>query len=179
MSEQRNRYRRPVWSIELQIICLMKHSYLLTVALLLGLTTNAHAGLFIPNESESYDTEDLHKISFVEGDIVAEWTDGQTKTYEFSSLQRILFTESGTQTEAEIQMAENGAELLLYPNPVAETLYLSGVPADTEVLMYASNGTTIGLLKNNGTTFEANVSNLVNGIYFLKIADKVVKFIKK
>ncbi len=166
-------------SLELQIISLMKHNYILTVAMLLGLTVNAHAGLFIPNEFETYNTEDLRKISFDDDSIVAEWTDGQTKTYEFSSLQRILFNESGTQTEVETQMAEKGAELLLYPNPVAETLYLSGVPADTEVLMYASNGVTIGLLQHNGTTFEANVSNLKNGVYFLKIADKVVKFIKK
>ena len=156
----------------------MKQNHIVLTTLLLGLSMSAEAGRFIPSEFESYDTQDLHKISFVNDDIVAEWTDGQTNAYAFSSLQRILFSEA-TQTEAEKQMAETQTGLFLYPNPVVETLYLSGVPSGTEVYLYTSNGTVVGSMLCTGSTLSANVSHLKSGIYFLKIADKAVKFIKK
>ena len=70
-------------------------------------------------------------------------------------------------------------EVFLYPNPVVETLYLSGVPNGTEVYLYASNGAVVGSMLCTGSTLSANVSHLKSGIYFLKIADKAVKFIKK
>ena len=144
----------------------MKQNHIVLTTLLLGLSMSAEAGRFIPSEFESND------------DIVAEWTDGQTNAYAFSSLQRILFSEA-TQTEAEKQMAETQTGLFLYPNPVVETLYLSGVPNGTEVYLYASNGAVVGSMLCTGSTLSANVSHLKSGIYFLKIADKAVKFIKK
>lgn len=157
----------------------MKHNKLLTTTLFLSLGAIAHAGTFIPNATESYNTEDLHKIAFNGDNIVATWEDGQSTTYEFSSLQRILFSDPTTATEAEEILNEEGYEIFLYPNPVIETLHLKGVPSGQEVLMYSSTGTTIGLLRSEGNTLETNVSNLDNGIYFLKIGDKVIKFIKK
>ena len=156
----------------------MKQNHIVLTTLLLVFSMGAEAGRFIPSEYESYDTQDLHKISFVNDDIIAEWTDGQTNAYEFSSLQSILFSEA-TQTEAEKQMAETLSGLLLYSNPVVETLYLSGVPNGTEVYLYTSNGTVVGTIPCTGSTLSANVSHLKSGIYFLKIADKAVKFIKK
>ena len=154
----------------------MKQNHIVLTTLLLGLSMSAEAGRFIPSEFESYDTQDLHKISFVNDNIIAEWADGQTNAYAFSSLQRIS---EATQTEAEKQMAETQTGLFLYPNPVVETLYLSGVPNCTEVYLYTSNGTVVGTIPCTGSTLSANISHLKSGIYFLKIADKAVKFIKK
>lgn len=158
----------------------MKHSFFLHTALLLSLVTGAQAGTFIPAEFESYNTEDLRKITFTGDIITAEWNDGGSNQYEFSSLQRILFTDAnGEVTETEKNIADKGLDLLLYPNPVIETLCLRGVPENAEVLMCAANGTTIGMFHSTGNTLEANIANVKSGIYFLKVDGKVVKFIKK
>lgn len=155
----------------------MKHTYLTFVALGLALAASTQAGTFIPAENESYDTETLRKITFDGDVVVAEWADTGTNRYEFSNLQRILFSEGkGDATGSE---SPGALQLFLYPNPVTETLCLDGVPEGAEVLMFGSDGTCMGSFLANGTQLKANVSGIKNGVYFLKIGDKAVKFIKK
>lgn len=151
-----------------------------TVVLLLPLFVAqlAHAGTFIPAQGESYDTEDLHKISFVGDKVVAEWNDGSTKTYDLSSLQRIYFTDM-TPTDVESQLSDQGLQFLLYPNPVVETLYLTGVPQDADVQILSMGGVVVQQLRANGNTLQTTVSGLAKGTYLVKVVDKVVKFVKQ
>ena len=144
-------------------------------------TSNVYAGTFVAGENERYDTEDLRKISFDGDKVTAEWLNGDTKTYDLSSMQRILFSEpaQGELTEAESQMANQGISLLLYPNPVSEVLFISGLPEGANVELLNSNGSSIKPLNSNGTTLQTEVSALNAGIYFVKVNNKVVKFIKK
>lgn len=151
------------------------------LTLTLSATTSALAGTFVAGENERYDTEDLRKISFDGDKVTAEWLNGNTKTYDLSSMQRILFSEptQGELTEAENQMANQGFSLLLYPNPVNEVLFISGIPEGANVELLNSNGSSIKPLNSNGTTLQTEVSELNTGIYFVKVNNKVVKFIKK
>lgn len=145
----------------------------------LFLAPTAYAGTFIPNGTESYNTEDIHKIVFDGDKVITVWENGQTNEYEFSSLQRIYFSEPGSQTEAETQLAEDNVELYLYPNPVVETLTLKGLPATAQVCLLSADGKIVRDLECEGGMLQANVSDLPKGIYFLRANGKAVKFVKQ
>jgi hypothetical protein len=146
-----------------------------TLALLIGMGSLAQAGTFVATENEKYGTDELHKIAFNGDEVKAYFTDGTEKTYDFSSLQRIYFTDP-----TEVETIGKEAELYIYPNPVNDEVHLTGVPDDAQLSIINLNGTTIMTPQkaSNGTA-QINVSSLNKGIYFLRVNQKMVKFIKQ
>lgn len=67
--------------------------------------------------------------------------------------------------------------LKLYPNPVGETLHVSGLNSDGSYILYSINGKVIsnGNLSNN----QIPVSTLNNGIYIVKLISNENKVINK
>jgi aminopeptidase N len=71
----------------------------------------------------------------------------------------------------------NNKNLVLYPNPVRNDLFLSGIPKKTAFEIYSLDGKLV--MKGNYSPQNfINVSKLTKGLYLLKIVGKAIKFQK-
>lgn len=153
----------------------MKKKILTTAALLAVMGGLKASGTFIPNSNESYSTAEMHKIVFQGDNIEAIWNDGTSKTYAFSSDQRILYASS-----SDIETLEStGESFKLYPNPASESIYLSGIDVQYSLNLYNSSGRLIKQIRAQGATQTENVSDLAKGIYYLQNGRNSFRFIKK
>ncbi len=77
-------------------------------------------------------------------------------------------------------ITKNGS-LNLYPNPATNQLTVSNyfVPSKTRYIIYSILGKQVeqGVLQEKETNI--NLSNLASGLYFIKIGDSTVKFVKE
>lgn len=141
------------------------------------LSMSVNAGTVVVNPNETYNTNDVRKIAFDKpGELSVTFTDGTSRSYELTSFQRIYFTE-GSSTESFSPLGNK--EMYLYPNPVTEVLYVKGIPADSPFEIYDIQG--VRVLGGNCDSEEISLSvhSLPKGNYFMKVADKVLKFIRK
>ncbi|UOU96919.1 GEVED domain-containing protein [Chryseobacterium daecheongense] len=72
--------------------------------------------------------------------------------------------------------AQKKQELTVYPNPVSEILYISGISSATDFEIYNAVGQKVDEGK---TSEQVNVYHLIKGTYFIQIKDKKMKFIKR
>ena len=86
-----------------------------------------------------------------------------------ANVRKITFTQSSTAVENVTE-----AEILVYPNPTQDMLYINGIEAQT-LRVYDLQGhmvvTTVGT--------EVNVAPLSMGTYLLQVGTQVVRFIKQ
>ncbi len=66
-----------------------------------------------------------------------------------------------------------------YPNPVQETLYMSGLPEGGLVEIMALDGRVMKRVVVTGPDLTVSVVDLPQGSYLLKTANTVLKFIKR
>lgn len=136
------------------------------------------AGTFVADKGVSYLTDDLKKLVFSNGKVDTYFTDGSMTSYDFSSLQRIYYTEVEEHEPTAVEdVADNG--ILLYPNPAVEYICINGVPTDANISVFNINGLLISNMRADGNVLSINVANYKSGIYFVRINSEVVKFIKK
>ncbi len=67
-------------------------------------------------------------------------------------------------------------KVVVYPNPVKNTMILNGVEAGTQVRIYDVTGSEVMNFVYEG--LNVNVENLANGIYLLRTNDSTIKFVK-
>ena len=139
-------------------------------------------------------TLDANEVS----DMVAVSSDGNATTYLLSQVQRINVSANDTEGTMSV-VTKNGYEegeyrkiifpsvstnigeeevpnIYLYPNPVINTIYISGVDEEeTHLVIYDMKGNCV--LGEYGT--QIDVSILSPDIYILCINDYFVKFLKK
>lgn len=138
------------------------------------------AGTFVASELDSYDTESLRKISFVGDEVIAEFKDGGSVSYDFSSFQRIYFVEPNGGEATGAVGFDNEAELFAYPNPVTDRIFVKGLPESATVSIFNVAGTVVKQgVANDDSVFFEDVSDMQNGVYFLQFDGKVLKFIKR
>lgn len=137
------------------------------------------AGTFIANEQESYDTESLRKISFVEDKVIAEFKDGASVSYDFSSFQRIYFVEPNSGEATGSELLGTKAELFAYPNPVTDRIFVKGLTESAVVSIFNVAGSVVGQGVANDGVFSEDVSALQEGVYFLRVDGKTLRFVKR
>lgn len=69
------------------------------------------------------------------------------------------------------------AKLLVYPNPSSDFIQFNGLKQPEEVIVYSQLGKIIK--KETIVNNKLDIQNLKNGIYFLKIKEQTIKFIKQ
>lgn len=74
-----------------------------------------------------------------------------------------------------VDQEKSAPQIAVYPNPVQNTIYLTGVDEDSQVEIINMNGVVV---KNQQGT-EIDVTDLAAGTYLLKVDSAAVKFIKK
>lgn len=71
----------------------------------------------------------------------------------------------------------NASNIAIFPNPVVETLLISGMDADSKGAVFNLNGQRVCDI--NGTTTSINVSGWANGTYLIRIDNYIFKLIKQ
>lgn len=67
-------------------------------------------------------------------------------------------------------LTENSTfEYVLYPNPASHTVTVETNASNSEAVIYGVNGQILFTQKNTTTTFTINVSDLTDGMYWLKV----------
>ncbi len=156
----------------------MKKSIYLTI-IATYICSAMFAGTFVADNGVNHSTDDLRKLVFTNGKVDTYFTDGSMTSYEFSSLQRLYFTETPDKGDATIAEEVTNESLLLYPNPASDFINLSDVPTDADITVFNMSGIALLNMKADGNELSINVANYKSGIYFMKINSEVVKFIKK
>ena len=72
------------------------------------------------------------------------------------------------------------SNITLYPNPSQASITVTAEQAITSLALYSLNLSKIkDLTPNHTTTQEINISTLPAGVYFIKVNDKFVKFVRE
>ena len=127
------------------------------------------------NQEGKYQLASVQQITFSEGSMTVV---RKNDAGNVSNVRCVKFgatiDDSESQTPTEIAALE-GADLFVYPNPVAQTLRIDGAEAGSTFTIYDLQGRTLMQTIEN----QIDVSSLAQGSYLLKVNDQVVKFIKK
>lgn len=151
----------------------MKKTILLSLmALICGVQVMA-TSLVIERASGADMLQDIALIGkwvFVGSDLQLLDKSGNVLASEpIANVRKITFTQSSTAVENVTE-----AEILVYPNPTQDMLYINGIEAQT-LRVYDLQGhmvvTTVGT--------EVNVAPLSMGTYLLQVGTQVVRFIKQ
>lgn len=151
----------------------MKKTILLSLmALICGVQVMA-TSLVIERASGADMLQDIALIGkwvFVGSDLQLLDKSGNVLASEpIANVRKITFTQSSTAVENVTE-----AEILVYPNPTQDMLYINGIEAQT-LRVYDLQGhmvvTTVGT--------EVNVAPLSIGTYLLQVGTQVVRFIKQ
>ncbi len=67
----------------------------------------------------------------------------------------------------------------IYPNPTNHKIYINGLNTSETIQIYSITGQKLLKTLINNNSYSLDVSKLSNGIYFIKIKNQVLKFIKK
>ena len=69
-------------------------------------------------------------------------------------------------------------ELMIYPNPVHETLFIAGIEPNEEITLFNALGQKIYQTKSVGNTTSIDMTNFTDKIYFILIKNQYYKIIK-
>jgi hypothetical protein len=115
----------------------------------------------------------LKKITFVGTEMIFDYQSGTTENVAVSLIQKVTF---GSFT-ALSSTFENEKNLVVYPNPSSDCIYLNNVPESlTNVAIYSING--IQVMNLPLMDKKIDISQLAKGIYFVKVNNQVSKFSK-
>ena len=108
-----------------------------------------------------------------ENNLVSVSADENPTNYFLSKVQSVDVLPN--KTEYALSVVDKNTDLYIYPNPVYNTLYVSGVDEDdTNLIIYDMDGNCIFGEYGN----EIEVDFLPKGTYILGINDFFVKFLK-
>jgi hypothetical protein len=107
----------------------------------------------------------------------SNWTIGP-KTWQGNNTKWKFTNQSTNKSRSEKAISETDdvQELRLYPNPTTRALNITGIKSDSVVEIFAYTGQKV--LSSKGAS-EIDVSMLSNGMYFVKVDNSVLKFLKK
>jgi hypothetical protein len=104
-------------------------------------------------------------------------TDGEElASCDLYSVRKLTFGEVGS-TATDNQLAN---QLLVYPNPTQDQLFINGLNANESVRIYDFKGQLLSVTTANADGIcQISVSSLPQGTYLLQVGVEIVKFIKQ
>jgi len=121
------------------------------------------------NETQ-YAVSDVQKIVFASSTMTVELKSGENRT----DVSRVSFKDM-----TGIETPKQESSISVFPNPVVETLTVSGVKKGTVINVFDLGGGLLKTVAAQENTATINVASLQKGIYLLQIDKQTVKFIKK
>lgn len=116
---------------------------------------------------------DLRKLTFSNDAMAVHYNSGQTGNVALSDISKMIFgTVSGVKN-----LRYTNTEILVYPNPASDYLYVKTTDNQTIQIMNISGATVISQKASDRET-QIHIADLAKGIYILKLDHKVAKFTK-
>ena len=151
---------------------MMRKVFIFLVALMGGLQVMA-SSIVIERVSGADMLQDVAVIGkwvFVGSDLqLLDKAGNVLATEAIANVRKITFSQSSTAVED-----VTAADILVYPNPTQDVLYVQGIEAQT-LRVYDLQGRVV--VATEGT--EVNVAPLSMGTYLLQVGTQVVRFIKQ
>ncbi|NCB70048.1 MAG: T9SS type A sorting domain-containing protein [Bacteroidia bacterium] len=117
---------------------------------------------------------DLRKLTFSNDAMTVHYSNGQTGDIALSDISKMIFgTISGVK---KVQSAN--AEILIYPNPASDYIYVKTTDNQTIQIINISGATVISQKASDNRETQIHIANLAKGVYILKLDHKVAKFTK-
>jgi Zn-dependent metalloprotease len=104
---------------------------------------------------------------------------GRKNTSATGTTVTLAAATKGTLKSALIPGSQFNNELILYPNPVANTLNIMAGEVVRTISIFSVNGVLISTVVNNSKTASVDMSNLSEGIYFVKVVTDDNTYINK
>lgn len=129
----------------------------------------------------SSDSKGWEVIGFVEGqgnsrgEVNYSFVDNTPNPINYYRLNQIDFDGNNTYSNTLQINVSKAIGNSIYPNPTSDILYIKGIDSKVEFEIYNKLGK---LVAKGLTTNKLNVSSLKNGVYFIKLNNKVHKIIK-
>lgn len=159
---------------KLKLTLLLISGILLTVSTGLKsqvLVVQMKDGTEIPEEISA-----IQNLSFAASELIVSLTNGTANPYGLSEIQKLYFT---TATFTDENPAGDLSQILLFPNPAAETLTISGIEeAGSQLLIIRPDGKV--MISKSGVSGQIilDVSRFATGLYFILVNGTSSKFIK-
>lgn len=129
------------------------------------------------NGDLTYEKLDMIRgFTFLDNNMVMSLSGSSTLSFNLLTLKKLYFDLTTGTEEYEI----SGTEMVLYPNPVTSSFKIKNAPEEeTSAYIYSIQGTKVFQAKVSYEDCEFIVSRLPKGIYFLRIGNQTLKFIKQ
>ena len=115
----------------------------------------------------------LRKLTFGNDAMTVHYSNGQTGDIALSDISKMVFgTVSGVKN-----LRYTNTEILVYPNPASDYLYVKTTDNQTIQIMNISGATVISQKASDRET-QIHTGDLAKGVYILKLDHKVAKFTK-
>lgn len=115
----------------------------------------------------------LRKLTFGNDAMTVHYSNGQTGDIALSDISKMVFgTVSGVKN-----LRYTNTEILVYPNPASDYLYVKTTDNQTIQIMNISGATIISQKASDRET-QIHTGDLAKGVYILKLDHKVAKFTK-
>ena len=120
----------------------------------------------------------IGRIEFTNDSLSLVNNEGQILGREHKDNVRIVSfgTESSAMAVSTLEINQN---ILIYPNPVQQTLVVKGAKVDETIRIYSLQGGLISTAKVYDENTTIDVHDLPNGQYILQINTHIVKLIKQ
>jgi hypothetical protein len=127
------------------------------------------------NSEKKVEMDALRKLTFTADDLVLNYQAGLVENIAKAEIRKVVF---GTSTSVKPLNLLNTIQV--YPNPTREFITIKNIP-DTplQVVVYSITGSQVLNVQMNSSNQQINVSNLPNGLYYLKVNNQVIKFTKQ
>ena len=95
-----------------------------------------------------------------------------------TNVKHIRYSDEQTDPTVDAEQAFDDLQIIVYPNPTADVLYIDNAK-DNTVRLYSADGRLLQVQKALGYRIELNISNYASGVYILVCNNKAFNIIKK
>jgi hypothetical protein len=151
---------------------------LILFCLMLAGTVHAGSNLNIVNQlgaEKLVTASSLRTITFSGSNLNLNYQDGNSESVVLTDIRKLYFSSLPTVLKAEQKIG-----LILYPNPVSQTLSLRNIPEGATVAtIWHISGRKVMQATLTSENPTLDVSGLASGLYLLKIQNLTLRFSKK
>ena len=114
------------------------------------------------------------------GDSLLVYDAEQTLIYGelLTNVKHIRYSDEQTDPTVDAEQAFDDLQIIVYPNPTADVLYIDNAK-DNTVRLYSADGRLLQVYKALDDRIELNISNYASGVYVLVCGNKTFSIIKK
>ena len=114
------------------------------------------------------------------GDSLLVYDAEQTLIYGelLTNVKHIRYSDEQTDPTVDAEQAFDDLQIIVYPNPTADVLYIDNAK-DNTVRLYSADGRLLQVYNALGDRIELNISNYASGVYILVCNNKAFNIIKK